>query len=140
MIGHKVHYNTQTDLVGSPHKVVKLGHSLCWIVRQVTTDRIIICYGVWRTRLTLQHLRRGHGYAPTAIVGGRCLLQQAGVPHAIASELLDAPQSLFIEVAHLAATVLFDRAVAQSTLVCIAKQSNQGLVDDQFLVGSRHIL
>ena len=135
MVRYEIHNHLEPSLMRASNQFLPLLHTLCWLICQVGIYVVIISNCIWRPCFAFHHCSMISWLPYLAIIGLRCMVQHACIPHVCISKILQTLQHLWREHTELTHSILLYRSVLCIPLrsmrrltPLIAKQSRQHLI------------
>ena len=121
VVGNKIYDNLQTATVSALHQILKLSHTLRYVLGEIRIDIIVVLDGIGRSGFTFHNGRMVGLDIVTAVVSLRSMLDDARVPYMCSAKLLDFSQRLGCKVSHLAASIFGDAAIIDAVVIVVSE-------------------
>ena len=129
MIGHEIHNEAQSGLVGAADEVLQFLHASRHIGGQIGIHIIVVLYCIRAAGLSLDHILAVGLDAVGRIVGLGGVLDESGEPHMCGSQTSYLIERLAAESSQGAASVLLLSACGDAFCAVVAEESGQYLID-----------
>ena len=132
MIRHKVHHDFKSGCMCTLDKGFEFHHSVRYRDRNIRVNVVIIFDRIWRSGFPFYNHRIVSTYAILGIICGLCMLNHTGIPYMGNTEIAQFAKHYCSNIIQFATTILFDGAVGDTFLACIAKKPWQHLIYYRF--------